>query len=331
MEGSLWIRSVLLPLSTLEIFDISPFEDVVLIFRSSSNETVSMIVQAVPQIDDMCANYQDSNLKSEVRMHPFTEEFLTYAVAKVKRGREDDNVHDGADPTNRVEVCFSNQENYGSEGFTSVSIMSTDYQIQKLGSVCIVRNLVNEEDFCLQISLRLVFSSSEQCESALRRFAESDDDDEGLAHLRNHVKRGFECRSVQQGVYIPLNLPCLNYFSKEKNPDDFAIFYVEHLKCSPEEGKGFRMDENGDREEICYSIGSSDCVTVEVVVDSPYISPEIDSAGTAMTSPGYEKLVSDIIDIANVNIRGASPCGIILSGCAGVGKTRMVGKHNCFI
>lgn len=48
------------------------------------------------------------------------------------------------------------------------------------------------------------------------------------------------------------------------------------------------------------------------------------------TCPGYESLVDEIVTLANISIRGGSPTGVAIVGCAGVGKTRLVSTvHVC--
>jgi hypothetical protein len=45
------------------------------------------------------------------------------------------------------------------------------------------------------------------------------------------------------------------------------------------------------------------------------------------TCPGYETLVDEIIALANIRIENASPKGILLTGCKGVGKSTLVSKR----
>ena len=49
-----------------------------------------------------------------------------------------------------------------------------------------------------------------------------------------------------------------------------------------------------------------------------------DGNGNDSYCPGYEKLVNEIVSFANIRVESASPTGILVTGCAGVGKSTLV-------
>lgn len=49
-----------------------------------------------------------------------------------------------------------------------------------------------------------------------------------------------------------------------------------------------------------------------------------DATRTSSTCPGYEKLVNDVVSMANIKVESGAPTGILLTGCSGVGKTALV-------
>mmetsp|Transcript_7453 Transcript_7453/g.9483 ORF Transcript_7453/g.9483 Transcript_7453/m.9483 type:complete len:841 (-) Transcript_7453:45-2567(-) len=63
-------------------------------------------------------------------------------------------------------------------------------------------------------------------------------------------------------------------------------------------------------------------VEKEIYMDRNNIN-EKDSNKSPNYCPGYEELVQDIVQMANITIQSGSPTAVLLSGCKGVGKSRL--------
>ena len=338
MDGSHWIRSVLLPLETLEALNISPFEEVLLKHSaktSAGSQTISTILQAVPL---------SGSPHVHVALHPFMEEFLVCAASKIDaRGNDTD-----AETTvlrkqaNEVMLQYACQDmdGHGRGDFNSVSITSKSYQIEKLTSIRDMTKLAAaDENWHLDVSLRLIYSTNEEYYHILLKSDEKNDSDEFRAYLQAQIKQGLECRTVKQGSFVPICLPPLPGISRSQRNDEIGIFYITGVKrLSPSQGgQDLVLDEGGGNHDMCYTIGSFSGISVSIITDDSAGIHETDAsdiqmmgAATEITKcPGYDALVEEIIEIANITIRGGSPTGVLLSGCGGVGKTRLVSKNHC--
>ncbi len=175
--------------------------------------------------------------------------------------------------------------------------------------------------------------------------------------------QGLEYKIIQKLMLLPIVLPPypstslapdLSHYG-EAEELNVAFFKLNDVYFSDGSETTFykdccdgNMSENG----ICYRLGAltSTCNNenyerkknnyVSIQITAPQAALETttsmdeedtnsasnihDECYYEATCPGYENLIEEIISMANISVESGSPTGVLLTGCRGVGKSRLV-------
>jgi hypothetical protein len=346
MEGFVQV-----PIHTLEDLNISPLEPVLL--RSYCNESskrrtqqpASIILQAVPRIDEYDGNViqeQKGIRMNAVRLHPFVEEFLVCAAEKYDKMKpicmdmetdiDMDMINIDEESCNPVLLQYAHRDEGRNGDFHKARIVSRPYVIEKIDPELIYESRYGNgngtvpsasEGFRFKISLQLMCSTNEEYDKILNKTMRDDINDH-YSYLLSQVQEGLQCRTIQKGSFITISLPSIQGLSGRKHrSNEMGIFYVVNVET---------MAKHDVKNDTFYELGPSDDFEVSLVALAPAeeeafscgVLEEIEGERLIVTCPGYESLVEEIVEIANINVQRGAPSGVMISGCRGVGKTRLV-------
>ena len=151
--------------------------------------------------------------------------------------------------------------------------------------------------------------------------------------LRNTMAKALQGRWIQKGTVLILTAVTNAYAT---------AVVVRDIQRMIQEQSSPPVDAG---EDCCYRVGDPDSYSLEVVTVSPFADEsslrpsgnddiciekaededDPDMMPTSITEcPGYESLVDDLVHLLQLPSASARPSGILLTGCAGVGKTRLV-------
>ena len=203
----------------------------------------------------------------------------------------------------------------------------------------------------LQVSLQLICTTNEEYDIILNKHHGEDDADAATAiaddyyhsFLMSQVKDGLECRTIRKGSFIAINLsriPGLSSNSRRRQRgDECAIFYIRNVNvesptsCETKEGMFYELGSTDDFEVSLSSLplvkdGESQSQSQSQSshgIDKKRVGQQ-QQRMMIECCPGYESLVQEIVEIAKIKLSQVAPSGVIISGCSGVGKTRLVSK-----
>ncbi len=310
MNDSDWTRCVLIPFDDFEAMNIAPFEEVLL-----SSGSVTIIVQAVPN-KNPCFK---TSLEKFI-LHPFVEEFLVSAASK---GDEDKLVCE----KNNTSLGIQFMLHHAFQGLivSDVIVSHACFRIEKLNYIFDGSNVVSRQENHLNLSLRFIGSSHPEYDGIFNFDPKEDGSTDTVQeYVLDQIKQEFGSRIVKSKTFIPITLPPLPGVSRSLYKDELAIFYIENIQNS--------FDGQSGNPDLCFLIDSIELISINVSgwerttaalgCNAAIINNKKPKEN--VTCPGYTSLFQDIIDLSQIRVNGGCPTGILLNGCAGVGKTRLV-------
>ena len=325
------------PLHTLEHLNISPMEPV-LLKSCHESSPASIILQAIPIIDENGGNIvkkqkeTSSTSMTVVKLHPFMEEFLVCAAEKFDKMKS----MSLDESNNAVLLQYAHRNDDGDGRFNEARIVTRPYVIEKVDPELICESRTEtgpsaKEGFRFKISLQLMCSTNEEYDKILSN-SNSDGIDDYYSYLLSQVKEGLQCRTIQKGSFIAISLPCIQGLTwKKQRNNEIAIFCTANVEP---------LVNHDVKDNAFYELGQSDEFEVSIVSLAP-TEEGSSSCGDGMNEkegeiviekcPGYDSLVEEIVEIAKINVQKGAPSGVMISGCRGVGKTRLVSIINILL
>ena len=355
------------PLHILESLNISPLEPVLLKScchhhhekKVNKKPAVSIIVLAVPRMDEYSGIVQvveEQQERSNVaRLLPFLEEFLVCAAEKFdnssSRISSSASTHNRYDNVVIVQYVHVHRYRDGDGLFNEARIVARPFIIEKIDPELICEQIgsgtgtgtgsdngpasTNQTSYRgLQVSLQLICTTNEEYDIILNKHGEDDAavaDDYYHSYLMSQVKDGLECRTIQKGSFIAINLPRIQDLSSRRRQrgDECAIFYISNVElptsCETKEGMIYELGSTDDFEVSLYSLPLAK--DGESQSSHRIDQQRVGQQRMIESCPGYESLVQEIVEIAKIKLSQGAPSGVIISGCSGVGKTRLVSKY----
>ena len=187
-----------------------------------------------------------------------------------------------------------------------------------------------------------LFSSSSSSYSSSDKSATNQNHSHSITQNQNYIisllKSRLQGRLIQQDTCIAFSLPFTNTtghpYPSINTSSVVVFFYISSVT------------QHDPPSSICntyYYIESSTNVTIHITSinqyhdDNTYVDynsvdsnsynkllPMIAMPTYTMTCPGYEKLLNELLVLSRITSTIASPSAILLLGCHGVGKTRLV-------
>jgi hypothetical protein len=318
MEGAYWTRSFLLHPDRMRVLGITPFEEVRL---CTEDKSINIFAQVVPQ-----CNGGSETLTCALRLHPLVQDLFTSRVSN----DDHDRITIDDDDKCFIQYTQSVVEIDGSRcnELNSVIMKRKYCQIEKLSHGEL--KIVKEGQFQIHIQLKFVCSTNQELDSVLERCSKEDGSmNEIQSYLLDYLRQEFQARIIQNKTFLSVNLPPIsltgNHGSHHK--EDIAMFFISNVSKT--------AGEECEISDLCYSITSIDDISLSFVAEkndtnianekTNIISNYLQGKSRHLAHcPGYDSLIDNIMELTNINIRGGCPTGIILSGCVGVGKTRLV-------
>lgn len=313
MISSSWAEMVQIPMQMLQNMDVSPFDPIRVIPHQSRKSC--MILQAFPLSKSQ--NTLAEGSKNIIRLHPNVEEFLVHA-SKAGNGVEQSLDHDG----NNMAIIEYARQSYSN--YLEVSIESIICRLEKIPKEEICSMVKVENDAHLKIELQFLYSTNEEYDRIFNEFNGNLDGNKKLAIMHNYIREKIEeflqFKTLEEAAAVAINLPFLPKYSCQGR-DDLAFFHVRSLVYM-EHGK-----ECSSKCKI-FNLGLSGIYSVDFVMEKIDVSDEMKSSRQAKSNSqsyaGYKELAKEILEIASMTVKSASPSALLLQGCSGVGKTRLV-------
>ena len=283
----------------LQELNLSPFSIAKLKFPNH----VSTVVELLPLTMETSQKASEENDCTMI-LHPIMEEALVIVSAQ--------NNHDGQQMSllpNQFIVRITADNEYN----------STDL-IRTLRSICEVEPLehvINIEPggkFHLKIHLHLLYCTNDEYESKLS----SDDDNEDLScsYLQKQVTENLLFKYISENSLVFVPLPPVPSISKQSQ---IAVFQVNKIEIRTE-------DYNSTNNINCQSsfrIRSTRDIETTIISSNLIHNATNLSQEAILTCPGYESLIEEILSLANLPLEEAAPTGVLITGCKGVGKSRL--------
>ena len=306
-------------------------------------------------------NKEHQQRSNVARLLPFLEEFLVCAAEKFDNDDNSAGTSNTNSTTTRISSSAPTRDRHdnvvivqyvqrcrdGDGLFNEARIVARPFIIEKIHPDLICDTIAttgtgngpstNQTYRGFQVSLQLICTTNEEYDIILNRRGGDADADADAAddyyhsHLMSQVKDGLESRTIQKGSFIAINLPCIQGLStRRQRSDECAIFYISNVElptsessCKTKEGMFYELGSSDDFEVSLHSL------PLLAKDGEPQSSHGIDKRvvgqqRTIECCPGYESLVQEIVEIAIIKLRQGAPSGIIISGCSGVGKSRLV-------
>lgn len=268
---------------------------------------------------------------------------------------DDDDDDDSVLPPPLVDEATATANSTG-----AATIVRKYFHIDKIhpDNICNVQDLYSNYHglYQLKVTLQYICSTSEDYDEMFSSQSSSSSSSKAPEQIRiaSLLKKSLEYRTIKKRCFLAVNvnLPML----EKDDRAGMLLLRVCDLKFSSSYMVG-KDDHQGPPIEVvpqpqsqphsimdynqCYfnlgsCCGEHYCVELEdMMIPSLYQSEEEEETskdGTqadanyrivVTTCPGYESLVDEIVELANISISGGSPSGVAILGCSGVGKTRL--------
>ena len=216
-----------------------------------------------------------------------------------------------------------------------------------------------------ELELKLIFCTDEHYERRLnvlastvarnrKRAAEDNipqDVSSSMSALQKMLLQNLQGRFVKSGSMLSMELPQL--FREET---EVAIFLVNHVRrkdvvdndddvdTTDEDTAtaNFQQEELKQHEEesLTYRLSGCDSISLLLVSDMDMMEDDEEEVSSMITtqtettmisqgkSSGYNKLLNEVVECAQISNLAASPSAVLLHGCSGVGKTSLVREHS---
>lgn len=312
---------VQIPMQMLQNMDVSPFDPIRVIPHQSRKSC--MILQAFPVSKSQNTFAEKSN--NIIRLHPNVEEFLVHA-SKAGNDVEQSLDHDG----NNLAIIEYARQSYSN--YLEISIESTICRLEKIPNDEICSMVKVDNDAHLKIELQFLYSTNEEYDRIFNEISENVDGNKKLAIMHNYIREQIEeflqFKTLEEAAVVAINLPFLPKYCPQGR-DDLALFHIRGLVYM-ENGK-----ECSSKCKI-FNLGLSGDYSVEFAKSKIDVSDEIKSSRRSKSRSttgkivniqsyaGYKELAKEILEIASMTVKSASPSALLLQGCSGVGKTRLV-------
>lgn len=146
-------------------------------------------------------------------------------------------------------------------------------------------------------------------------------DDPTSTELQSLLSIGLQGRLVLIGAFL-----------MSLTPHGMIILQVTGIQNS---SQGRHQQPIDTSISIAYRLGHSSSFALQIInplfmIEDPSYEQEQEKSASSKEQewetniPGYEPLLQDVDQLMSISTRAASPSGILITGCAGVGKTRLV-------
>jgi SpoVK/Ycf46/Vps4 family AAA+-type ATPase len=287
-----WLGLVEVSFDLLETLEVSSWDTIHLTSSTTSkaadtNESASAVTTCVLQVVPSrgCSNH-------EVRLHPLLEEFLSQSSEISEQAGRDESASDPEDQskcTATVSIAPLPTMSVSLDSMVVPPKILSAWNITKIETVDLPENAT--------VTIQcLYFEPARSDASATER-------DTSVSW-----SRALEGRIIQQGTTVAL-----------ATLEGYAMVMIFDLQTPG----GHNLDTS-----VAYRLGASDSFRVQAPTSTtlPTTTNEseqsMDSQDFEQECPGYERLLGDLVSLLSIT-GAAAPTGVLLTGCAGVGKTRL--------
>eukprot|EP00557_Chaetoceros_sp_GSL56_P000123 CAMPEP_0176500070 /NCGR_PEP_ID=MMETSP0200_2-20121128/13309_1 /TAXON_ID=947934 /ORGANISM="Chaetoceros sp., Strain GSL56" /LENGTH=921 /DNA_ID=CAMNT_0017898621 /DNA_START=306 /DNA_END=3070 /DNA_ORIENTATION=- len=242
----------------------------------------------------------------------------------------------------------------------AATIIRKYFHIDKIhpDNICNVQDLSSKyhDMYQLKVTLQYICSTSEDYDVMFSSQLSSSSKAPEQIRIGSLLKKSLEYRTIKKGCFLAVNDVNLPMMEKDDragilllrvcdlkfssslmvDKDDHQGTLVEVVpQPQPQPQPHSIMDYNQCYFNLGSCCGEHYCVELEDMM-----TPSLDKSEEEETSkdriqvdanyrigvttcPGYESLVDEIVELANISISGGSPSGVAILGCSGVGKTRL--------
>ena len=143
----------------------------------------------------------------------------------------------------------------------------------------------------------------------------------GRALFKEVCESGDICEFLYGGALVEGGIIGMDHFMAGENYDEeVTIFFMVN--------KIIMKDGSGNSRFLYFGGGRYIDIELDEASDTPPTRPiQQPKIQEDVFCPGYQSVLNELLTLAKMNNPNGAPTAVILSGCAGVGKTRMV----CYI
>ena len=123
----------------------------------------------------------------------------------------------------------------------------------------------------------------------------------------------YKNSEIERNVNVCYKLGSINYNDVDDDDDDEF-----HTDDNHNDSTNHFLQSNG------LSVALQIIPSVINEEQDENVSNPLNESEIKYTCPGYEKLLNEVVSLANIPLESASPTAVLLVGCPGVGKSRLV-------
>lgn len=284
-----WLGLAEISFELLETLEVSSWDTIRLTsLISATNKaevTTTCVLQVVPS---RCC------LKNEVRMNPFLVEFLSQSLEMSRQSDSGDSDLAENDPDQTQSAATVSIAPLPTLSVSFDSMLapekSSSWNITKIETVNLPENVT--------VTVQCLYFEPAGSDSTPTTTTTMERD------TTVSWSRALEGRVLQQGSTVVLATMM-----------GYAVVVIADLRT---------LDGQSLDASVAYRLGDSESFRVQAstIPTTRTSEPAVDSQDWEQECPGYERLRSELLSL--VYIKGAAaPTGVLLTGCAGVGKTRL--------
>jgi SpoVK/Ycf46/Vps4 family AAA+-type ATPase len=279
-----WLGLVEVSFELLETLEVSSWDTIRLTSATStSTESASAVTTCVLQV----VPSRGCSIH-EVRLHPLLEEFLSQSLEISQQSGRNKSDPDQSKSTATVSIAPIPT--------LSVSLDSMSPQKASAWNITKIETADLLED--VTVTIQCLYSEPARSDDSASTATAERDSSVSLS-------RALEGRVIQQGTTVAL-----------ATLEGYAVVLITDLQTL----EGDNLDRS-----VAYRLGDSDSFRLQTSTTVPSTTANeqgMDSQDFEQECPGYERLLGDLVSLLCIT-GAAAPTGVILTGCAGVGKTRL--------